>query len=671
MEKLLGYKPFHFLLFLVLGISFQFYTDCWKFGIVTSLCIFLFLVLICYFLRHSSFFGLFIGFVFFLIGIFILYNGDATKDEKYFGNHTVNNAAVVLKINSILKSGNYHQKYIAEVIQINQKITTGEVLLNIQKDCLLVNFNINDKILLKNNFVGVHEPLNPHQFNYKKYLENKGIRQQIYSTKKEILFLDSDDSSPLGVIHTIRLKIQKSLEQYNFSKDELSVMNALLLGQRQDISDELTANYSKAGAVHILAISGLHVGIILVLLSFVLKPLERVKRGKLIKLVLIISFLWFFAVLAGMSASVTRAVTMFSALALGQFFNKKNAVEQSLVFSMFIIVLWKPIFLFDIGFQLSYLAVFGIIWIQPLVYNAWTPKLYIAAKGWQLFTVSLAAQIGVLPLSLFYFHQFPGLFFVSNLIIIPFLGVILGIGIIVVVLSYYSVLPAFMVTIYGGVISVLNKTVVFIAKQETFLFSDISFSAIKMFFLYLLIIAYFQFILKKNAKRCMFFLSLVLVYQTVSFYEKYKTEITHQFIVFHKSRNSIVGNRTGARLEVYHNMDTLIHNQNVLKNYTVGERIKAVNYHEISNFLQIDNQVVLFIDTNGNYDIKGLQQPILVLRQSPKINLERLIKRLNPTLVIADGSNYKSYVSLWKASCLELQTPFWSTREKGAYILKK
>ena len=448
-------------------------------------------------------------------------------------------------------------------------------------------------------------------------------------------------------------------------------MNALLLGQRQDISKELTANYSKAGAVHILAISGLHVGIILVLLSFVLRPLESLKRGKLIKLVLIISFLWFFAVLAGMSASVTRAVTMFSALALGQFFNKKNAVEQSLVFSMFVIVLWKPLFLFDIGFQLSYLAVFGIIWVQPLVYNVWTPKLYIVAKGWQLFTVSLAAQIGVLPLSLFYFHQFPGLFFVSNLLIIPFLGFILGAGIIVVVLSYYSVLPTFMVTIYGSIISLLNKTVIFIAKQETFLFSDISFSVIKMFFLYLIIIACFQFIQKRNTKRCIFFLSLVLVYQSVSFYEKYKTEITNQFIVFHKSRNSIVGKRIGARLEVYHNMDTLIHNQNVLKNYTVGERIKDVNYNEISNFLQIDHQVVLFIDANGNYDIKGLQQPILVLRQSPKINLERLIKRLNPTLVIADGSNYKSYVSLWKASCLELQTPFWSTREKGAYILKK
>jgi competence protein ComEC len=190
-----------------------------------------------------------------------------------------------------------------------------------------------------------------------------------------------------------------------------------------------------------------------------------------------------------------------------------------------------------------------------------------------------------------------------------------------------------------------------------------------MFLLYLLIIAYFQFIFKKNTNRFMLFLCLILVFQSVSFYEKYRTEITNQFIVFHKSRNSIVGNRIGASLKVYHNMDTLIHNQNVLKNYKVGENIKDLKYEKIPNFLQINNQVVLFIDTNGNYNIKGLQKPILVLRQSPKINLERLIKMLNPRMIIADGSNYKSYVSLWKASCLELHTSFWSTGDKGAYVL--
>ena len=668
MEKLLGYKPFHFLLFLVSGICFQFYTDSWNFGIVTSLCILLFVLLLCYFIRKSRFLILFYGLAFFLIGIIILYNGDETKDENYFVEHITKNSSLILKINSILKPGNYHQKYIAEVIQINHKFTQGEVLLNIEKDCVLVNFNIDDKLLLKNNFSPINKPLNPHQFNYKEYLENIGIHQQIYSTKKEILFLESGAYSLLGIIHKIRLKIQQSLNLYHFSKDELSVMNALLLGQRQDISKELTANYSKAGAIHILAISGLHVGIILWMLSLVLKPLERFKRGKVIKLALMILFLWFFAVLAGMSASVTRAVTMFSAIVLGQFFNKKNAVEQSLIFSMFILLLIKPLFLFDIGFQLSYLAVFGIIWLQPLFYKLWTPNLYFINKAWQLITVSSAAQLGVLPLSLFYFHQFPGLFFVSNLIIIPFLGIILGTGMIILVLSYFSVLPAFLVSIYGGVISILNGLVSFLANQEAFLFSDISFSAIKMFLSYLVIIACFQFFLKRNAKRCLLFLSLILVFQSVSFYEKYKTETTNQFIVFHKSRNTIIGNREGARLKVYHNLDTLIHNQNLLKNYNVGENIQNLKYYKLPDFLQVNNQIVLFIDAQGNYDINDMKQPIVVLHQSPKINLERLIKRLKPAIVIADGSNYKSDVNLWKASCLSLHTSFWSTGEKGAYI---
>ncbi|MGB1170314.1 MAG: ComEC/Rec2 family competence protein, partial [Flavobacteriaceae bacterium] len=417
-----------------------------------------------------------------------------------------------------------------------------------------------------------------------------------------------------------------------------------------------------------LAISGLHVGIILWLLSLMFNPIESFKKGKEIKLFLMILFLWLFALLAGMSASVTRSVTMFSAVAIGYFFNKKNAIEHSLIFSMFILLLVKPLFLFDVGFQLSYLAVFGIIWIQPLLYKSWTPKFNILDKGWQLFTVSLAAQIGVLPLSLFYFHQFPGLFFVSNLLIVPFLGLILGTGIIILTLAYFAILPDFMVTVYASVISTLNQLVALIAKQETFLLSDISFSAIKMVLSYVTILVGFQFLLNRNVKRCLLFLSMVLIFQSFSFYEKYETERTNQFVVFHKSRNSIVGNRVGAHLKIYHNMDTLIHSQNLLKNYTIGENIQHVNYDELPSLLKVNSQIILCVDTNGNYDIQDLKKPIVLLQQSPKINLERLIKRLNPSIIIADGSNYKSDVNLWKTSCLKLGISFWSTREKGAYV---
>ena len=670
MKKLLGYLPFHFLLFLIAGICCQFYTGFWSFGLVGFFYILIFFFILGCLFRDRLLFVFISWLSFFFIGILLIYGGDATKSNNYFEKHLNNTSKAILAIDKVLKPGNYHYKYMAEVLQIDHQKTTGSVLINIEKDSIASFFKIGDRILIKNKFIAIKESLNPHQFNYKNYLVKQGIHQQVYTTKQELLLLDQTSTSFLGFIAAFRLKIQQSLQQYDFSEDELAIMNALLLGQRQDISKELTANYSKAGAIHILAVSGLHVGIILWMLSFVLKPLERYKKGKVIKLVLVLLFLWFFAVLAGMSASVTRAVTMFSAIAIGQFYNKRNAVEHSLIFSMFILLLLKPLFLFDVGFQLSYLAVFGIIWVQPVFYQLWKPKYYIIVKGWQLITVSTAAQLGVLPISLFYFHQFPGLFFLSNLLIIPFLGVILGTGIIVLGLSYLTILPILLVDIYGGIISILNRLVAFIARQEAFLFSDISFSFIKMFFSYLVIIACFQFFLKRNAKRCLFFLSSVVVFQSVFFYEKYHIEKNNEFIVFHKSRNSIVGIRTGSFLEVYNDMDSLVTKQNLLKNYKVGENIQYQNYQKLPNILQLNKKIVLFIDTAGVYNLTDLQQPILVLRQSPKINLERLINRLQPTIIIADGSNYKSYVRRWKATCLKLQIPFWSTDELGAYIKK-
>lgn len=670
MKKLLGYLPFHFLLFLIAGISCQFYTNYWNYGIVISACILIFLSLTAYWQRKTLFFVFITWITFFLTGMILVYENDATNHTNYFEKHLKNTSKVILAIDKVLKPGNYHHKYVADVVQVDSNKTIGHVLLNIEKDSTPLLFHTGDLVFLKNKFQDIKSSLNPHQFNYKNYLAKQGIYQQVYATKQELLLLDQTSTSFLGFIAALRLKIQQSLIQYDFSEDELAVMNALLLGQRQEISKELSDNYSKAGAIHILAVSGLHVGIILLILSFVLKPLERVNKGKLIKLVLVILFLWFFAVLAGMSASVTRAVTMFSAIALGQFFNKRNAVEHSLIFSMFIILLWKPLFLFDVGFQLSYTAVFGIIWVQPVLYQLWKPTFFIVDKGWQLISVSVAAQLGVLPISLFYFHQFPGLFFISNLIIIPFLGVILGLGLVVLVLSYVTILPVFLEGFYGDVISILNKVVTFVARQEKFLFSEISFSVIKMIFFYLLIILGFQLFLKLNTKRCFLFLGSILAFQCVFILEKYTIAQKSELIVFHKSKNTIIGKRKGSSFEVYHSMDSLqISSQKLLINYKVGENISSQNYHKLSNLMYYKKQVVLIIEKDGLYDIKELNSPIVVLRESPKINLQRLAEKLKPAIIIADGSNYKSYIENWKATCKNLKIPFWTTYNQGAYIL--
>ena len=671
MKKLLGYLPFHFLLFLVLGVCCQFYTDGWAYGIVNSLCVLLFLCVVGYFIRKTFLFIFMSWLAFFLLGVMAVYNSDSTKNNNYFEKYLTENTTSILRIHKVLKPGNYNYKYVAEVVQVQNQKTTGNVLVNIQKDSFETILRVDDQLLLKSDFVTIKPSANPHQFDYKSYLVKQGIHQQVFVNQNELLILESGSKSFLGIIHGVRVKIQESLQKYHFSKDELSVMNALLLGQRQDISKALIDDYAKAGAIHILAVSGLHVGIILLILSSIFQPIERLKNGTFVKLVLMMLFLWFFALLAGMSASVVRAVTMFSAVAIGQFLNKKNAIEHSLIFSLFILLLCKPMFLFDVGFQLSYLAVFGIIWIQPVLYNLWKPKIKVLDKGWQLMTVSIAAQFGILPLSLFYFHQFPGLFLISNLVIIPFLGAILIGGIIVVALASLSILPAILADFYGAIISVLNSFVAFISRQEEFLLTGISFSGLKMIASYLLIILGFQFFLKRNSQKFLLFLGSILIFQSVILYEKYTIERKHEFIVFHKSRNSVFGERIAENLQVYHDLDSLlIRRQNLLENYNVGENVEFTIHEKLPNVFYLKQQAILIIDSLGIYDLNELQNPIVILQQSPRINLERMIKKLKPSQIIADGSNYKSLVELWKATCLKTKTPFWSTDQNGAYVVK-
>ena len=344
---------------------------------------------------------------------------------------------------------------------------------NISKDSILNPLKVDELLYVKPEFVTINAPLNPHQFDYKFYLAKQGIHQQVFLEKEGFKSLGLDQFSFIGVAAKIRDKVQESLQKYYFKVDELAVINALLLGQRQEISKDLIEDYSKAGAIHILAVSGLHVGIILLILSSLLKPLERIKNGRVLKTILIVLLLWMFAFVAGLSASVVRAVAMFTFLAIGLSFKRKNVILFSLITSMFFLLLFKPMFLFDVGFQLSYLAVFGIIWIQPKLYKIYKPRFKLDDKIWQLFTVSVAAQLGVLPLSLYYFHQFPGLFLLSNLLIIPFLGAILIGGIIIIILALTDFLPQFLAEIYGYIISLMNNFVSWISKQEQFLFTDI------------------------------------------------------------------------------------------------------------------------------------------------------------------------------------------------------
>jgi competence protein ComEC len=576
---------------------------------------------------------------------------------------------ITLRIRDVLKSGNYADKYIVDILKVNGNNTSGKVILNMDLDSIHTPLHVDKIYITKNNFSEVNKPLNPHQFNYKSYLEKQNIYHQIYAEHHTLFKLSSNTHTLFGVAYNIREHINKKLNNYNFSPDELGVINALLLGQRQDISDDILNNYKNAGAVHILAVSGLHVGVVLLILSLILKPIERFKHGKLIKTILLILLLWSFAVIAGLSASVTRAVTMFSIVTIGLNYKRPTNIFNTLFISMFVLLLFKPNFLFDVGFQLSYLAVFSIVLIHPIFNKLWRPKNKIVNVFWQTFIVSMSVQFGIIPISLYYFHQFPSLFFVSNLVIIPALGLILGFGILVIVLAVVNILPSILADFYGYIISLMNQIIGWVAKQEAFLFKDIAFNIGYVLASYMLIMALIRLYKKQNYVRLKLVLIAVILVQCAVFYTDYSLN-RNELIVFHKSRHSVIAHSSQRNLAVTHDFDSITSNKDyVITNYVVGNHVKSIQEDTIQSVYLLNKEKLLVIDSLGLYNVKSFKPDYVLLRQSPKINLNRLIDSINPKYILADGSNYTSYIKRWEATCKNKKRHFHQTGKNGAFVI--
>lgn len=599
------------------------------------------------------------------------------QDEKNISNHytsqehfkkdTLKN--VTFRIKEVLKPNIYYDKYIVDILNVDHTKTRGRSLLNIEKDTTQNSLQVDAIYITKAAFHSISPALNPHQFDYKNYLERKYIYHQLITANTLLFEIDSKTHTLFGVAGNIRSHINKKLGLYNFTKDQLSVVNALLLGQRQEISSAIQTHYVNAGAIHILAVSGLHVGIVLMILSFLLKPLERLKRGKSIKTVILIVMLWSFALVAGLSASVTRAVAMFSIIAIAIHLKRPTNIYNTLVISLFLILLFKPLFLFDIGFQLSYLAVFGIVTIDPFLYKLYASKYWVFDKLWHTLTVTISAQIAIIPVSLYYFHQFPSLFFISNLVIIPLLGCVLGLGLLVIKLALLERLPHFVADSFGSIIEGMNNIVEWVSEQESFIIKDIYFSLLFVFISYLLIIALFRWLLKKTYLRLTILLLTLIIFQFSFLYTKYKNS-KNTFIVFHKSRYSLMGHIFNNQIIVATDFDSLIKTNNkIIKDYCVANAITDIQEDRIQSVYKLKDKTLLVVDSLGVYDVKSFKVDYILLRQSPKINLYRLIDSLSPLAIIADGSNYKSFVEIWETVCHKKKVPFHQTYKKGAYHL--
>ena len=372
-------------------------------------------------------------------------------------------------------------------------------------DSLSKQIEYGDKLIINSVLNEIEEPKNPHAFDYARYLRIKNIHLQSYCSENQWKRIAVKQGNPIMdyAIH-IRNKFLQIFEAAHMDMKEYGVIAAILLGYDDKLDPDLQKSYSSAGASHILCVSGMHVGIIFMIVNFFLKFLDNNRWQKILKACLLLLVIWLYACITGLSPSVLRAATMFSFVSLGGMLEQQTNTYNSLFSSMLFLLLFNPLLIFEVGFQLSYAAVFGIVWLQNPIYQLYTCKTKVGDYVWNLITVSIAAQLFTAPIAMYCFHQFPNYFIITNIIVIGLAFVVVCLGIAVLVFSFWPFVYKCLAFALTFLIRFMNTAIESIENLPFSTTKGISFSLIETILMYVFIVCFASIWLYKR-KDCVFF----------------------------------------------------------------------------------------------------------------------------------------------------------------------
>ena len=319
---------------------------------------------------------------------------------------------------------------------------------------------------------------------------------------------------------------------------------------------------------------------------------------------------------------------------------------------------------------MSYAAVLAIIWLYPKLIRIWHPKQKILRYFWQLLALSLSAQVGVLPISLYYFHQFPGLFFISNLLIVPMLGIVLGMGFLLLALSLIHTTPAFFTKFYDQLLIAMNTLVQWIAQQETFIFRDIPFDGVQIFLSYSALILLIAAIELRKTKFIWLTGCSILLFQVWAFTLKLHVQNRSKLTLYHQIAQTLLVEEYAGQANVFIRKKEDAYSASLLQSAAVQNRIKEMEIKALKNAYLWKGKGILLVDKTGVHHRLPKTIDFIILTDNPKINIDRILISHPNARIIADGSNYTYLIDAWRASCSKSKRPFHYTGEKGAFYFE-
>lgn len=590
-------------------------------------------------------------------------------------------------------------KTVSAIIRLEQagskngsQSVTGKVLAHIQNETNSQRLNYGDEVVFRGEVKPLDAQKNPAQFDYRSYQALHHIYDHAYLRAGQWIVVSHQSGNiVMSGIYRLRAQLLNMILYVVPGANERAVATAILLGYRDYMNDDVLQAYAGSGVLHVLSVSGLHVAILFAVLGMLLSWMESSKRLKLYRAIIIIGVLIFYACITGMSTPVLRAVFMLSLITIAQLIDRDVSIYNTIAASCLLLLLYDPYYLADVGFQLSYIAVVGIVYLYPVIKGALpdivSPLPYRALR-WaaesiiSLIAVSIAAQIATVPLSLYYFHTFPNLFLLSNLLVIPLSNLILITGMLLLTMGWSAFLLHGIGTVFNQLLVILDRFVFYIDSLPFALSEGWMLSSVEVLLSFVFIGLCCWYLSTRRARVLIATLGCLLLLCSSFSIREVVTMQQHELVVY-----STTGKRAIAYLTqqtAYVDMDTSINEggktfRYAMQNHWWSRGVRASMpldslYPTVLPFGKLyilTGKRVIIADKvidGADTPLNGLKVDILILTGNNRNEMAQMSQIIDANQIIFDTSNKKWRVDQWIKDCKEMRITYHDCRER-AYVL--
>lgn len=568
--------------------------------------------------------------------------------------------------NALFSFSEYKNCYIGTITDIPEikprtiavNVKTGypdkkKAVLYIQQSKEALNLEAGDEIL----FFAEMQPFknygNPDNFDYSRYMKIKGYSASAYVATTDWSKTGRKPAALAAVSQRLRSKALDFYKKLELDNDAGALISALTLGYKKELTEDLQEAFRVTGTAHVLAVSGLHVGIIFIVINLAFSFLGKHGNPFIIRQFMVIIALWAYVFVAGMSASVVRAAIMLTINCVANMVNRRGFTYNTLAAAAFFILIYSPFSLYDISFQMSFAAVFAILFFQPKLKEIYTPRHKITKYIYNLLIISFSAQLGVFPLVLYYFSTFPTYFFITNLLVVPLIGIIIYSIVPVILFNILTSMDVWIIEffnsafqwVFGAVVELTLQTVYIAEKLPFAQISDVHISLVQLILLLIFIIIFGFWIFSRLSKPLIASLVVFLILMLTVTYDLL-SEQSLQLVVFNRNNKS--------EIDVYY------------------ENKRCFIHIPENGIIPITNRSVVRLSDNTilNYFSDNKFRLDVLILSGDSFSTDQLLQLFNPEIIVLDSSVPAYYSNRMREECNSLGVRFHDVRENGAFSLK-